>query len=60
MLSKLVSWINVFAAVLAILAAGAITLTLFKLPKPAVAQHSTDPAIVTTHLQAVKGELALP
>ena len=60
MLSKLVSGINVFAAVLAILAAGAITLTLFKLPKPAAAQHSIDPAIVTTHLQQLRGELALP
>ena len=59
-LSKLLSRINVFAAVLAILAAGAITLTLFKLPKSAAAQHSIDPAIVTTHLQQLRGELALP
>ena len=60
MLSKLLSRINVFAAVLAILAAGAIMLTLFKLPKPAAAQQSIDPAIVTTHLQKLWSDLALP
>jgi hypothetical protein len=60
MLSKLISRINVFAAVLAMLAAGAITLTLFKLPKPAAAQQSIDPAVVTTHLQQFQGDLALP
>ena len=60
MLSKLLSRINVFAAVLAILAAGAIMLTLFKLPKPAAAQQSIDPAIVTTHLQKLWNDLALP
>ena len=60
MLSKLLSRINVFAAVLAILAAGAIMLTLFKLPKPAAAQQSIDPAIVTTHLQKLWSDPALP
>ena len=60
MLSKLLSRINVFAAVLAILAAGDIMLTLFKLPKPAAAQQSIDPAIVTTHLQKLWSDLALP
>ena len=59
MLSKLLSRIIVFAAVLALLAAGAIALG-FKLPKPAATQHSIDPAIVTTHLQQLRGELALP
>jgi hypothetical protein len=45
--------------VLAMLAAGAITLSS-KLPKPAAALESIDPAIVTTHLQSLQGELALP
>ena len=49
-----------FGAVLALLAAGAVTLTLIKLPKPAAAQQSIDPAIVTTHLQQLRNELALP
>ena len=60
MLSKLLSRLIVFGTVFAMLSAGAITLRLFKLPKPAAAQQSVDPAIVTNHLQAVKGELALP
>jgi hypothetical protein len=50
----------VFGAVLGLLAAGAITLTLFKIPKPVAAQQSIDPAIVTTHLQKLRDELALP
>jgi hypothetical protein len=58
-LSKLISRIIVFAAVLALLAVGAITLSS-KLPKPAAAFESIDPAIVTTHLQQLRGELALP
>jgi len=49
----------VYSAVIALLTAGAITLAS-KLPKPAVALESIDPAIVTTHLQALQGELALP
>ena len=57
--SKLISRIIVFAAVLALQAAGAIALG-FKLPKPAAAQHSIDPAIVTTYLQKLPDELALP
>ena len=59
MFSKLTSRIIVFGAVLALLAAGAVALSS-KLPKPAAAFESIDPAIVTNHLQAVKGELALP
>ena len=59
-LSKLASRLIVFGAVLALLAAGAVTLTLIKLPKPAAAQQSIDPAIVTTHLQQLRNELALP
>ena len=58
-LSKLLSRFIVFAAVLALLTAGAITLSS-KLPKSAAAFESIDPAIVTTHLQKLKGELALP
>jgi hypothetical protein len=50
----------VFGVVLAMLTAGAIMLTLFKLPKPAAAQQSIDPAIVTTHLQKLWSDLALP
>jgi hypothetical protein len=46
--------------VLATLAAGAITLTLFKLPKPAAAQQSIDPAIVSTHLQQMRDQVAPP
>jgi hypothetical protein len=42
------------------LAAGAITLTLFKLPKPAAAQQAADPAIVATHLQQMRDQEALP
>ena len=58
--SKLLSRPIVFGVVLAMLTAGAITLTLFKLPKPAAAQQSIDPAIVTTHLQKLWSDLALP
>ena len=58
MLSKPVPRFIVYTAVIALLTAGAITLAS-KLPKPAAALESTDPAIVTTHLQAVKGDLAL-
>ena len=49
----------VYSAVIALLTAGAITLAS-KLPKPAAALESIDPAIVTTHLQALQGDLALP
>jgi len=56
-LSKLLSRLVVFGVVLAMLTAG---LTLFKLPKPAAAQQSIDPAIVTTHLQKLWSDLALP
>jgi hypothetical protein len=59
-LSKLLSRLIVFGGVLATLTVGAITLTLFKLPKPAAAQQSIDPAILTTHLQKLRGDLALP
>ena len=31
-----------------------------KLPKPAAALESINPAIVTTHLQSLRDELALP
>ena len=45
--------------VLALLAVGATTLA--KIPKPAVAHHdSIDPSILTTHLQKLQGEEALP
>jgi hypothetical protein len=57
--SKLLSRIIVFGAVIAILAAGAITLSS-KLPKPAAALEAVDPAIVTSHLQKLQGDLALP
>jgi len=49
----------VFGIVLAMLTAGAITLSS-KLPKSAAALESIDPAIVTSHLQKLQGELALP
>jgi hypothetical protein len=58
-LSKLLSRFIVFAAVLALLAVAAITLSS-KLPKSAAAFESIDPAIVTTHLQSLRDELALP
>jgi hypothetical protein len=54
-MSKLV----VFGAALAILAAGAVTLS-FKLPKPAAAEQSIDPAIVTIHLQQMQDQVVLP
>ena len=59
-LSKLLSRLVVFGVVLTMLTVGAIMLTLFKLPKPAAAQQSIDPAIVTTHLQKLWSDLALP
>ena len=59
MLSKPVPRFIVYSAVIALLTAGAITLAS-KLPHPAAALESIDPAIVTTHLQALQGELALP
>jgi hypothetical protein len=59
-LSKLLSRLIVFGVVLAMLTVGAITLTLFKLPKPAAAQQSIDPAVVTRHLQQLQNDLALP
>jgi hypothetical protein len=49
----------VFGAVLAMLAAGAVTLSS-KLPKPAAAVESINPAIVTTHLKQLAPDLALP
>ena len=48
-----------FGAVLALLAVAAITLSS-KLPKPAAALESIDPGMVTTHLQSLRDELALP
>jgi hypothetical protein len=57
--SKLISRIVVLAGVLVLLTAGAITLSS-TLPKPATALGSIDPAIVTTHLQKLRGDLALP
>jgi hypothetical protein len=51
--------IIVFGAMLALLAAGAITLE-FKLPKPAAAQQSIDPAIVASHLLKMRDQEALP
>jgi hypothetical protein len=59
MLRKPLPRFIVYGAAIALLAAGAITLAS-KLPKPAVALESIDPAIVTTHLQKLRGELALP
>ena len=48
--------------VLALLAVGATNLA--KIPKPAAAQHHAaepiDPAILTEHLQKLRGEGALP
>jgi hypothetical protein len=58
-LSKLLSRIIVFGAVVVLLAAAAITLK-FKLPKPAAALEAIDPAIVTSHLQQLAPDLALP
>ena len=59
MLSKLTSRIIVFGAVLALLAAGAVLMSS-RLPRQAAALESIDPAIVTTHLQSLRDELALP
>jgi hypothetical protein len=47
------------ATIVALLTAAAITLAA-KLPKPAAALESIDPAIVTIHLQKLQGDLALP
>jgi hypothetical protein len=49
----------VFGAVLALLAAGAVLMSS-RLPRQAAALESIDPAIVTTHLQKLQGDLALP
>ena len=57
--SKVIFRVIVFGAVVVMLTAGAIALSA-KLPRPAAALESIDPAIVTTHLQALQGELALP
>ena len=59
MLSKPVPRFIVYSAVIALLTAGAITLAS-KLPKPAAALESIDLAIVTTHLQQLQSDLALP
>ena len=59
MLSKLISRLIVFGAVLALLTAGALTLSS-RFPKPAAALEALDPAIVTTHLQSINSDLALP
>ena len=48
-----------FGAVLALLTVGALTLSS-KLPKPAAALESIDPAIVSTQLQKLQPDLALP
>jgi hypothetical protein len=50
----------ILLGVLALVAVGAINLA--KIPKPAVARHHEpiDPAILTTHLQKLQGEEALP
>jgi len=58
-LSKLLSRIIVFGAVMVLLAAAAITLE-FKLPKFAAAQQSLAPAIVSSHLLKLQPDLALP
>jgi hypothetical protein len=47
------------AILVAVLTAAAITLAS-KLPKSAAAQRSIDPAIVTTHLQQMRDQEALP
>jgi hypothetical protein len=47
------------ATIVALLTAGAITLAS-KLSKQAAAQQSLAPAIVTSHLHQLQGELALP
>ena len=59
MLSKLLSRLIVFGAVIAILAAGAVALS-FKLPKPAAAVEAIDPAIVASHLKQMRDQEALP
>jgi len=59
MLSKLTSRIIVFGAVLALLAAGAVLMSS-RLPKQAAALESIDPAIISTHLQKLQPDLALP
>jgi hypothetical protein len=57
--SKVISRFIVFGAVVVVLTAGAIALSA-KLPKSAAALESINPAIVTTHLQSIQGDLALP
>jgi hypothetical protein len=49
----------VFGIVLAMLTAGAITLSS-KLPKSAAALESIDPAIVTSHLQKLRASWRCP
>jgi hypothetical protein len=49
----------VLATILALLTAGAITLAT-KLPKSAAALEAANPAIVTTHLQQMRDQEALP
>ena len=49
----------VLATIVALLTAAAIMLSS-KLPKPAAAQHSIDPAIVSSHLQQMRDQEALP
>jgi hypothetical protein len=59
MLSKLISRLIMFGSVLALLTAGALTLSS-KLPKPAAAQQAIDPAIVAGHLLTMRDQEALP
>ena len=47
------------ATIVALLTAAAITLAS-KLPKPAAALEAINPAIVSSHLHQLQGELALP
>jgi hypothetical protein len=46
-------------AIVALLTAAAITLSS-KLPRLAAALETIDPAIVSSHLQQLQGDLALP
>ena len=46
-------------AIVALLTAAAITLSS-KLPRLAAVLETIDPAIVSSHLQQLQGELALP
>ncbi|HMF23386.1 MAG TPA: hypothetical protein VKG24_14840 [Pseudolabrys sp.] len=49
----------VFATLVALLTAAAITLAS-RLPKQAAAQQSLDPALLTTRLQQMQDQEALP